>query len=296
MKSRNPKGRLKLMLCTLAVVGLWPVSLWAFIGSASALAPFTFVTSQYLGGWPGLCEDGQCYDDGLPSSDAPNEVKRHILQHQLTSPTCPTDLVYISIEYPSNTGSEALDQRLLKNAEKKFDEAKKKALQLTCNDFYGCLGACLPVGMEIKYYLHRPSAGYLTVFQIERFIGNFRQNRHLRGTVAYSFANYNLTTGVPLTLKDIFINPGKAVPRFWKKVEEVLAKNENCQLRQFTVNDRRVGTSSLDPTDLIFTRGGATIALFSPKAGPCRSEAIDLSIEEMLDLGANPAIWALGAQ
>ncbi|MDR1487920.1 MAG: hypothetical protein LBT62_08045 [Deltaproteobacteria bacterium] len=265
-----------------------------FFFSAESLS--AFVTSRYLGGWPGICEDGQCYDDGVPLSDGPADVKRHILQHQLTSPTCPTDLIYISIEYPSNTGSEALDQRLLKAAEKNFNQAKKRALQLTCNDFYGCLGVCLPIGIEHKYYFQTPSAGYLSLFEVERFIGNFRQNSHLRGTVDYSFTNYNLTTGAPLTLKDIFKSPNKSVPAFWKKIEQVLSENNNCRLDKLYVGGRRISSVSLNPKDLILTRGGATIAVWSPKSGTCRSEAIDLTIQEMIEIGANPAVWGAGPQ
>ncbi|MDR1111244.1 MAG: hypothetical protein LBP92_11265 [Deltaproteobacteria bacterium] len=249
------------------------------------------MSSQFLGGWPGLCEDDQCYDDGTPASDPPPEIRRHILQHQLTSPTCPTDLIYVFLEYPGNTGSAALDARLAKSMEQALRDYKSKANGLTCNDFEGCLGHCLPVGFEIKQYIQRPGPGYLSIFRVERFIGNFRQNRHIRGTVSYKFENYSLETGAPLRLADIFAGPAKAVPLFWAKVDELVSRGGDCSVKHLRVSGRRVSGQRLEPGDLILTRGGATVALSGQGSGPCRSQAVDLSVEDMLSVGAFPALW-----
>ncbi|MDR2386168.1 MAG: hypothetical protein LBE80_01110 [Deltaproteobacteria bacterium] len=249
------------------------------------------MTSQFLGGFPGLCEDDQCYDNGRPLSQPPPDLTRHILQHQLTSPTCPTDLIWISLEYPGNTGSPALDANLAKAMEGTFNDHKNRADSLSCNDFEGCLGHCLPVGFEIKQYVHQSSPEYLSIFRVERFLGNFRQNRHIRGTVNYVFENYSLISGEKLRLKDIFVKPNRAVPKFWAKVSQLIAKDSGCSLRNLRLKGRSISTGHLEPGDLILTRGGATIALTAQASSPCRSQALDLSVAEMLEIGAYPALW-----
>jgi hypothetical protein len=247
--------------------------------------------SEHLGGFPGLCEDGQCYDDGTPSSDPPPESKRRLLQHQLSSPSCPTDLVYISIQFPEGTGSPALDRKLAAAMERRFAAYKRKAMELSCNDFDGCSGHCLPVGMEIRAYVHQSSPSHLSIFEVERFIGNFRRNRHYRGTTSWTFANYSLPSGQALALKDLFPQPFSAVPKLWDKVDEVLSASGNCPASRMLVSGRRVSRQRLDPTDLLLSRGGATLALATPKAGGCRPQAVDLDVETMLEIGAAPALW-----
>lgn len=250
-----------------------------------------YMRSAFLGGWPGLCEDGQCYDDGTPISDPPPESKRRLLQHQLASPSCPTDLVYVTVQYPENTGSPALDKRLSVAMEGKFRLFLKRAMELSCNDFDGCSGHCLPVGMEIRQYVHQSSPNHMSIFEVERFIGNFRRNRHYRGTMSFSFANYSLETGRPLILKDIFLKPVTAVPKFWAKVDDALKSSDNCPFKDLLVSGRRISGKHLEATDFILTKGGATLALTTPKAGSCRSQAIDLDVESMLEIGADPALW-----
>jgi hypothetical protein len=244
-----------------------------------------------LGGWPGVCEDDQCHDDGTPRADlAPPEAARRILQHQLRSPTCSTDLVHVTVEYPQNTGHPKLDDKLAKKAAALFASAKRQAMVLTCNDFYGCEGHCLPVGFETRYWLHQSSPNFLSVFEVERFFGNFRRNRHVRGTVAYRFYNYSLQTGDLLTVKDLFAAKS-AVPRFWEKVDQALTAAGNCPSDRLTVGGRRPSRQALNPNDLLLTRFGATLALWSRGGDGCLSQAVDLSVEELLDAGFSPALW-----
>lgn len=266
-------------LLAILVALLWPPTLLAYM------------TSEFLGGFPGLCEDDQCYDDGAPISRPPPDLTRHILQHQLTSPTCPTDLIWISLEYPGNTGNPALDANIAKAMERTFNGHKNTADSLSCNDFEGCLGHCLPVGFETKQYVHQSAPDYLSIFRVDRFLGNFRQNRHIRGTVAYRFENYSLISGEKLRLKDIFVNPNAAVPKFWAKVSELISKDPNCSLRNMRLNGRAISSRHLEPSDLILTRGGATVALTAQASGPCRSQALDLNVNEMVEIGAYPALW-----
>jgi hypothetical protein len=281
----NFLSKLPLILC------FWSALVLFFPPSAQA-----FMKSAFLGGFPGLCEESYCFDDGQPLSDPPPEIKRNILQHQLTSPTCPTDLVYIALEYPSNTGSSALDARIAKTMDRTFAQNTKQAVNLSCNDFEGCLGHCLPVGFEIKHYIQRPGPGYLSLFRVDRFIGTFRPNRHMRGTVDYKFENYSLVSGQPLKLKDIFVNPNKSVPLFWQRVEKLIKTEGSapCSIRRYKVSGRSISNQRLEPGDFILTRGGATVAITnSSSPGACLSQAIDLSIQDMIDIGAYPALWGL---
>jgi hypothetical protein len=214
------------------------------------------------------------------------------LQHQLVSPSCPTDLVYVSIQYPENTGSPALDDRLAAEMGRRFSVMRRRAVELSCNDFDGCSGHCLPVGMEIRAYPHQSSPRHLSIFEVERFIGNFRRDRHHRGTVKWTFANYDLATGRPLALRDILPKANSAVPRFWAEVDSILKASGNCPVKELLVAGRRVTGQRLDPTDLILTKGGATVALSAPKAGgACRSQAVDLDVATMLEIGADPVLW-----
>jgi hypothetical protein len=243
-----------------------------------------------VGGWPGICEDDLCVDDGVPFSDAPEGVRRNILQHQLKSPTCPTDLVYITLEYPENTGSPTLDARLATEMAQKFRAARTEALELSCNDFDGCEGGCLPVGIESHYYLQSPSSRYLSLFRVERFIGNFRRGRHHRGTVRYSFHNYDLRDGRELALKDLFADGARSTPLFWEEVAAKLRESGNCPPARMLIGDRPAGAKLL-PGDLLLSRQGATIALWNGSDRACAATAVDLPAARLVAIGANPGLW-----
>ncbi|MDR2140461.1 MAG: hypothetical protein LBR11_01475 [Deltaproteobacteria bacterium] len=245
--------------------------------------------SAFLGGWPGVCENDICYDDGQPLSDPPASIHEQVLEHQLVSSTCPTDLIYLVIKHPSNTGSPPLDQRLAKEMAVRFEQASKWAQSLICNDFFGCQGECLPVGLEIKHHIHQSGPGYLSAFRVERVNGNSRQGSRLRGQATYSFHNYRLADGGDLSLPEIFPDPEKSLPLFWAKVAKSLAAVGNCPLTSFSINKRRVRLNALEPNDLLLSRGGATIALTTKS--PCRPQAVDLAWSEMVAIGANPALW-----
>jgi hypothetical protein len=248
-----------------------------------------YVESAFLGGWPGVCENDACYDDGQPLSDPPATVHELVLEHQLVSPTCPTDLIYLVIKHPTNTGSPPLDQRLANEMADRFERAKKWAQSLICADFFGCDGECLPVGLEIRHHAHQSGPGYLSLFRVERLSGNRRQNSYLKGSTRHYFFNYRLADGRDLTLEDIFSQPKKSIPIFWAKVEKSLKNLGNCPLSSFSVDNRRVKPNVLSPNDLLLSRNGATVAL-SAKA-PCRPQAVDLAASEMIAIGANPALW-----
>ncbi|MDR3204018.1 MAG: hypothetical protein LBV23_04640 [Deltaproteobacteria bacterium] len=265
----------------------------AFLLIFSSSASWAYVASKFLGGWPGICEDDICHDDGAPLSFTPPEAKRRLLQHQLTSPTCPTDLVFVSLEYYSDTGSPILDKNWFNQAQGRFENYKKRAMDLVCNDFEGCSGLCLPVGFEVKVYLQQSSPSYLSVFQVERFFGNFRRERHVRGTVKYSFLNYSLISGAPLTLQDLFPKPLEAVDKIWKKVDSILEQSGNCLSKNMLLTSgRQVTPKNLTINDFLLSQNGATLALYSRGANRrCQSQAIDLTVNELVEIGANRSLW-----
>jgi hypothetical protein len=276
----------------------------AFLLILSRLSPsllHSYRKSEYIGGFPGICEDGVCMDNGVPSSFPPPEIRRNILEHQLKSPVCPTDLIYITMEYPENTGSPELDAYLSTVMAKKFKEARDKALTMSCNDFIeGCGGGCYPVGMESRYYLHKSAPWTLSVFQVEKFIGNFRKNSHERGTVSYEFLNFNLKTGKLLTIKDIFPDPKKSEVLFWKYVDDNLKNKGNpCSSNSLLLaspiaNPKRTGGGELKAEDLLLSKKGATIALFTPNPSKCQSEVTDVPFKDMIAMGADPDLWGEG--
>ncbi|MDR1870475.1 MAG: hypothetical protein LBS60_00875 [Deltaproteobacteria bacterium] len=247
------------------------------------------MSSAFIGGWPGVCENNACHDDGQPLSDPPASTRERVLEHQLVSPTCPTDLIYLVFKHPTNTGGPPLDQRLAKEMAARFAEAQKWAQTQICADFFGCDGECLPVGLEIKHYAHQSGPGYLSIFRVERLNGNKRQGYRLKGSTRYSFHNYRLADGGDLTLEEIFPEPAKSLPLFWAKVEKSLLARQKCPLTSYSINDHRVKTTVLAPNDLILSRLGATIALTG--RSPCQSQAVDIATPEMLAIGANPALW-----
>ncbi|MDR0549663.1 MAG: hypothetical protein LBI10_09695 [Deltaproteobacteria bacterium] len=265
------------------VIGLW-ASFVLFNGEA-----YGYVESAFLGGWPGVCENDTCYDDGQPTSDPPATVHELVLEHQLVSQTCPTDLIYLVFKHPSNTGSPALDQRLATEMSKRFEGALKWAESLSCADFFGCEGECLPVGLEIRHYVQQSGPGYLSTFRVERLNGNNRQGFRLKGSARYSFHNYRLTDGGDLTINDIFPEPNKSIPLFWAKVAQSLKNKGDCPLNSYKVNNRRVKLSALEPNDLLLSRRGATVSLEA--RAPCRPRAVDLAASELIALGADPALW-----
>jgi hypothetical protein len=163
-------------------------------------------------------------------------------------------------------------------------------MELTCNDFDGCEGHCLPVGFEIRFWPHQSSPDHLSVFEVERFHGNFRRNRHFRGTVAYRFRNYDLRTGTSLVVRDVFPRPA-SIRLFWALVDERLADDGDCPSNRLMIDGRRVGRDRLSPDDLILTAQGATVALWNRDGDGCRSRTVDLSVDDLLEIGASPALW-----
>jgi hypothetical protein len=250
-----------------------------------------YLLSNYIGGFPGICEDGECYDDGSPLDQSPVNISRNILEHQLRSPTCSTDLIFINFEFPQNTGNPNLDLVLAKDINLRFQKAKSQALNLLCNDFEGCETQCLPVGLESKYYIQQSSQNYLSIFQVDRFIGNFRRNQHLKGTVNYSFKNYDLSQGQLLKINDIFPNSKNSIPLFWAKIDQKLGETKNCLSQNLLVDKRRVSKNRLEASDILLAKDGATIALWTQKAGTCRSQIIDIPSSEMIEIGASPNLW-----
>jgi hypothetical protein len=247
------------------------------------------IRSAFLGGWPGVCESDVCFDDGQPWSKPPARLIERAFEHQLVSPTCPTDLVYIAIKFPANTGNEALDLRLSGDMEARFEQAKNWASSLICADFFGCDDACLPVGLEIRHYIHQSGPDYLSALRVEKIFGNARKGAKLKGSVKETFHNYSLKNGQDLTIEDIFPEPKKSIPLFWAKVAKSLANNGQCPLTKFTSRDRRVRTDALKPDDLLLSQDGATVVLEA--AYPCRPQAVDLAFSDLIALGANPALW-----
>jgi hypothetical protein len=257
---------------------------------------YSYLKSDYIGGFPGICEDGVCMDNGIPTSFPPPDIRRNILEHQLKSPVCPTDLIYITLEYPENTGSPELDAYLSTAMARKFKEARDRALSMSCNDFLdGCAGGCYPVGIESRYYLHKSAPWTLSIFQVEKFIGNFRKNSHARGTVEYQFLNFNLKTGKQLLLREIFPDPKKSVPLFWKYLNNVLKeKGAPCAAQSLSLASKRLGGGELKPEDILLSKNGATIALFTQNPSKCQSEVVDIPRQDLIGMGAEPDLWAEG--
>jgi hypothetical protein len=268
-----------------------PIALAAAATLLSVAPAFAWISSEWLGGWPGVCEDSSCVDDGTPLAASPPDIRRNIIEHQLKSPICPTDLVFISIEYPENTGNPDLDVRLADAASERFAEARKLALKLSCNDLLdGCGGLCLPVGVESRYYLHQSAPWTLSIFRVDRFIGNFRRGRHERGTVDYTFENYSLLTGKPLTIKEMFPDPPASARLFWARADEVLSSRGACPSARYRVNGRAAGRD-LRPGDFLLNGRGATLALYTGTDKKCLPQALDLPKEELTAMGASPELW-----
>jgi hypothetical protein len=254
-----------------------------FLNSPGELS--AYMDSSYLGGFPGICEDDLCRDDGAPNEEGPPHIKRTFLEHQLRSPTCPTDLVYISIEYPENTGSTDLDAILASEMGMMYDRAMRKALELSCNDIFGCEGHCLPVGFEVRHHLFVPSQRFLSLFRVERFLGNFRGKRHVRGTVKYTFQNRDLLGGKDLKGDELFKDPQASIPLLWKEVDRILLANGNCPSQKLAVNGR-VGGKGLKTGDFLLSSRGMTLALLPTKAKSCSPVAVDIPKEKLLELGS----------
>ncbi|MDR2460853.1 MAG: hypothetical protein LBE38_08750 [Deltaproteobacteria bacterium] len=274
---------------------LFPLILGVIIVFCALSATFAqgYLKSEYIGGWPGICENGTCFDDGTPQSAQIPDIRRNILQHNLESPTCATDLIYINIEYPENTGSPDLDAMLATTMAKKFREARDMAQKISCNDFFeGCAGKCLPVGIETKHFLQKSAPFTLSLFRVDRFIGNYRKNVHVRGTVSYNFANYDLRTGKALTIDQIFPKPQESSLLFWEYIDGILAADGNCPAKELMLEPKRPAGGALTAGDLLLSSEGATIALWSNNTAKCQSRAIDIPAAKMVAFGALEDLWA----
>ena len=128
---------------------------------------------------------------------------------------------------------------------------------------------------------------------MEKFIGNFRKRSHARGTVEYSFLNFSLRTGKLLTIREIFPDPAYSAPRFWKYADGKLReKGSPCPSSGLILPSKRPGGGEIRPEDLLLSRLGATTALWTKDPSKCQSMALDIPMEDMLALGADPGLWA----
>jgi hypothetical protein len=256
-------------------------------GLARALPP-----SEFLGVLPEPCQPEYCPPDN-PFSDPPSRLRLVRLSHELSSPACVTDRIFIHYEYPEGTGSPALDSYLKNQVTRKFDSAKAKALKMSCNDFFdGCGGFCLPVSFELSFFFQRSSERLLSILQVERFTGNTRRGRHLNSTVSYHFTNYDLSTGSELKLTDVYADPKKSLPLLWGKAEEILkTMGDACPLDKYLIGGKKAG-GKLGKNDFLLSRRGMSILLTNAKAGAgCVSLVLDIPVEVLLETGINPELF-----
>jgi hypothetical protein len=257
---------------------------------------FAAPISQYLGAFPGTCQAGSCPQGEEPASLPPPSLSIARLSHELSSPACLTDRIYIHQEYPTETGSLALDALFESDAKKAFEDAKAKALRMSCNDFLGgCEGYCLPIAFETRLYFQQSSPSYLSVFRVDRFTGNIRKGKSMGSTVDYSFRNYDLATGRELAAAELFPDPKASLPQFWFHVSSVLERREgSCPLGRLRLNGR-APRGALRDRDYLLSSQGLTILLQGdgrPKG--CQPQAVDVPKDALLGMGADPKVFGIG--
>jgi hypothetical protein len=249
--------------------------------------------SEFWGEFPEPCKQESC-DGGEPESEPPAGLTLGRLTHELSSPACLTDRIFIHHEYPQDTGSEYLDALWGSQALKGFEAAKAKALGMSCNDFLsGCEGQCLPIGFEIRLYFQSSAPGFLSILEAERFTGNTRRGRTLNSTVRFRFSNYELATGRDLSPGELFPGKGFSPKPLWGAAEAILERREGaCPLARLAVQGRPAGRD-LKRGDFLLSPKGLTILLTPARANGkgCQATALDIPKETVLGLGADPRIF-----
>jgi len=234
------------------------------------------------------------------SSRLPNLSVRH-LSYRSSGPECPQNVLALDFFYPQGFGRPKIDGAVAETITAKFEERRNG--QFFCDpEFCGDV-SCALWPIEKTFAVHAPSARFVSILFTEN---SYTGGAH--GNLVFQVFNFDLENDRPMTLNDFFPRPEESVPRYWGQVyaDWCRIKGVKFPLHLKSPEKCRPGETSQPPAEfqkvgdleelgrLIFTPLGATLLLGPYEAGSYAdgSQALDISKEKLLEMGANPILWA----
>ena len=230
----------------------------------------------------------------------PNLIVKH-LSYEATGPDCPQNVVALDFYYPQGFGRPEADRAIETRIKAEF-EARRSGLPFCDRDLCDTGLSCGRWPVEKTFAVFSPSPRYVSVLFTE---DSYTGGAH--GNLEFDVVNFDLKTGRPLALTDLFPKPEQAGPRYWRHIYAEWCRTRDLPFPLHAVGpcrpgeappeppaDLQVATSLEDLGRLIFTSLGATL-LFEPYEAGSYAEgsiALDLPRETLLEMGANPALWA----
>jgi len=225
------------------------------------------------------------------------------LEHTEKSPDCPDNYLRFTLYYPQGLGHPEVDRLVEKAVTERFEEdlATMRDNGFCDRDSCGAL-SCGAWEDNQAFAVYSPSPGYVSVFLNEN---SFTGGAH--GNINYHSLNFNLQSGKPLTLTDLFPEPERSVPLYWTYIykswclhSEYKFPLHSQDFQPCGVEDGSEGGDSYPNAEeiedlgrLIFTPAGLSLILEPYESGSYASgtAVVDIPLEELVKMGASLSIW-----
>ena len=246
-------------------------------------------------------ESGNWISSSLPG------VSPRTVKHQELAPDCPGNSLTVTLYYPQGLSAD-VDQLIEKSIQ---DKLAVEIAEIKDDSFCGkdvCGGAsCGAWSSDETFAAHSPAPGYVSIlFTDFSYTGGAHPNTE------YRVMNFKPDGGPvklkKMELKDLFPDPDKSVPLYWEYVYGKWCDEHSYKFpaHYSTMQDCGVdspdnpniyeGAKTLDDLGrLVFSPFGATIVLGPYESGSYATGTImlDLPKEDLIKMGADPAIWGL---
>lgn len=225
------------------------------------------------------------------------------IQRQLTDSKCKSNYQDFVYYYPQGLGSLVLDAEIERLANQKLsrDVEERRKGGFCRQDLCGS-ASCGAWGTSRIFEIYKPSANYVSILY-----SDYSETGGAHPATVYDGVTYNLATGQPMTIMELFPQPQQSVPKYWEMIYQRWCENagykfplhyqksEPCDQpdNQSNPNTFAWASSLADLGRLVFTPHGVSMVL-----GPYESDSnasgtvvMDFSRDEMIAIGASPAVW-----
>lgn len=225
------------------------------------------------------------------------------LQKRLTSTNCASNYQDFVHFYPQGFGRGILNDMIEKAATDKFSQTVEDRLRDGfCSQTVCGSPACRRWSHTRIFEVHQPSANYVSILY-----SDYSDTGSAAPDITFDGASYNLITGHPMTLSELFIQPLDSVPKYWEMVYNHWCDNvgykfplhyqklERCGVPDNLANPNSFAWASNlgDLGRLIFTPRGVSLVIGPHESGPnvAGTVVMDFEKEDFIAIGAHPSVW-----
>lgn len=225
------------------------------------------------------------------------------IQRQLTDSICKSNYQDFVYYYPQGLGSILLDAEIERLVSQKLNrDVEERRKGGFCNQDLCGSASCGAWGTSRIFEIHRPSANYVSIL-----FSDYSETGGAHPSTSYDGVTYNLATGQPMTLMELFPHPQQSVPKYWEMIYQRWCENAGYKFplhyrksepcgqpdNQSNPNTFAWASTLTDLGRLVFTPYGASMVLGPYESGSNASGTVvmDFSRTEMLAIGASPAVW-----